>query len=38
MRWILIFLLTTQAVMCGQKGPLELPDAQLEVPAATPQT
>ena len=26
MRWILLFVLASQAAMCGQKGPLYLPD------------
>ena len=29
MRWLILTLLTSLVLTCGQKGPLELPDATL---------
>ena len=36
MRWLLLVLLSSMVVMCGQKGPLELPesDARATQPAS----
>lgn len=34
MRWSLLIVLALQAAMCGQKGPLYLPDQKLIAPTA----